>query len=190
MISPASSTMFLMCRLQSNTPRERSHALRVFSSIHCLSRPSCCRQNGNQDAGEVGDQSDTDFECHAPFSGGSRVTALIWIMCGASLILRHPSACCAPAENGDAAAPPIRLMNCRRRMWIAMRPSHGGHETEGTISHLACCAAGFQSAQCPEWVIFGSGGATSPLPLHPDHRTSSARSATSETCQQAKSCRL
>src|SRR5262249_8591415 len=29
-----------------------------------------------------------------------------------------------------------------------MRPSHGGHATEGTISHPTCCAAGFQIGLC------------------------------------------
>jgi hypothetical protein len=57
------------------------HALQVFSGIHCLPRPSCCRPNGKQDIGKVGDQSDTNggrnlgcfddgspswVKCHAP----------------------------------------------------------------------------------------------------------------------------
>jgi len=38
--------------------------------------------------------------------------------------------------NGHAAAPPMRVAKSRRRMQVAMRPSRGGHATEGTISHL------------------------------------------------------
>ena len=62
--------------------------------IHCLSRTSRCRQNGNRDAREVGDQSDTDSSRNPGFLmmiarldqmpcaifGGSRAAALIWLM--------------------------------------------------------------------------------------------------------------
>src|SRR6516225_7164355 len=39
--------------------------------------------------------------------------------------------CCARAASGHVAAPPSAAINSRRRIWIAMRPSHGGHATGG-----------------------------------------------------------
>ena len=45
--------------------------------------------------------------------------------------------CCARDATGHAAAPPSGTINSRRRMWIAMRPSHGGHAMQrGTIPHF------------------------------------------------------
>src|SRR6516164_7739845 len=47
--------------------------------------------------------------------------------------------CCAGAARGHATTePPSVDKNCRRRMWIAMRPSGGGHAhaTEGRYHAL------------------------------------------------------
>jgi hypothetical protein len=47
---------------------------------------------------------------------------------------RIPPACCArAASDHTAAALPSVTTNSRRRMWIAMRPSPGGHAIGGDI---------------------------------------------------------
>src|SRR6516162_7837592 len=50
---------------------------------------------------------------------------------GDRMPIRGPAPdCCPRAASGHAAAvPPSAAINSRRRIWIAMRPSHGGHAT-------------------------------------------------------------
>src|SRR5229473_3239742 len=62
--------------------------------------------------------------------------------------------CCARTATGHAATPASVLMNSRRRIWIAMRPSHGGHATWlGRYHTWTCCAAGFPTGLCRLGVI-------------------------------------
>jgi hypothetical protein len=67
---------------------------------------------------------------------------------------RMRSACCARAANGHAAILLNEIMNSRRWIWIAMRPSRRGHATEGQYHTWTCCAAGFQSGLMTAWGQF------------------------------------
>jgi hypothetical protein len=58
-----------MCRLQSNAPNVGEVDDRSDT-------------NGSRNPGCFDDGSPSWVEYHAPFFGGSRATALIWIMCG------------------------------------------------------------------------------------------------------------
>src|SRR6516162_7538652 len=54
--------------------------------------------------------------------------------------------CSACAARGHATTEPTRVrMNSRRWIWIAMRPSHGGHAhaTEGTIARFNWAVCGY-----------------------------------------------